>query len=252
MVDESTAARSAGSREDVHAKVSALARGTGRTVAGHRVDRTQADRFRVGLRTPSGRDTKVYGSAEHAAQAIHEGQHHDAGTESAFRKVTGSKPDITKMTTEEMQQHLNAGKITTGEIVAEMERRGKIRTEAENKARLPGGAETRYDKPFHKTNEPAEYLRKLRGGAPPTAEGTPIPGSRSQLMDLYHQYMAMVADAPKGSQREKDITTRLAELRTQISAIDKRAEQSQRTPRVANETAAALAAVRARKGRTRG
>jgi hypothetical protein len=102
MAGEAASARAPKSREEITGHVRNLQRGTGRTIGGHRIDRTQKDKYRVGLKTAKGRDTKLYDSPEHAAQALHEGKHHEAGgaarvaggartaaAETAVRKLAG-------------------------------------------------------------------------------------------------------------------------------------------------------------------
>jgi len=93
LAQEATAggAQTGGMPHDEIVKQTALViRGTGRRINGHRVDRTQKDKFRVGLLKPGGRDTKVYDTVEGAAKAIAEGQHHDEGKSSAFRAAVRS------------------------------------------------------------------------------------------------------------------------------------------------------------------
>lgn len=97
LAQEATAggAQTGGMPHDEIVKQTALViRGTGRRINGHRVDRTQKDKFRVGLLKPGGRDTKVYDTVEGAAKAIAEGQHHDEGKSSAFRKAVRPEPRI--------------------------------------------------------------------------------------------------------------------------------------------------------------
>lgn len=89
MTEEASASRAAPDHETVLRSVSTVAKGTGKTIGGHRIDRTQKDKYRVGLKTSSGRDTKLYGTAQDAAKAISEGKHHDSGTEAAVRSITG-------------------------------------------------------------------------------------------------------------------------------------------------------------------
>lgn len=75
-----SAAKGKGGHEEILAQVQKVGRGTGRRVGGHRIDRTQKDKYRVGLFKPGGgRDTHVYDTPHDAAKAIHEGRHHEPG-----------------------------------------------------------------------------------------------------------------------------------------------------------------------------
>jgi hypothetical protein len=107
MAKEATSGRS---HEEIQGHVRNLPKGTGRTIGGHRVDRTQKDRYRVGLKTDKGRDTRLYDSPEHAARALHEGKHHEAG--GAAQQAGGARNAAADKAVREM-----AGKSTGRYVV---------------------------------------------------------------------------------------------------------------------------------------
>lgn len=221
------------SHDEILGHVRNLPKGSGRRINGHHIDRTQGDKYRVGFRKAGGgRDTKLYGSPEDAAKAIHTGEHHEGGGAAAtaggarqgaqkqtapkapaagpsrYTIVLTGKPnkDKTHYGVKDKQTGTNiisgvdqktametamdrnasvpkgderpyadtpdqqlrdmiargdneaAARELTGRIVAEQ----KARTEAENKARFPGGSVTRNTQAGVGVGKP-----DLAGGATP-------------------------------------------------------------------------------------
>src|SRR5262249_44408374 len=80
MVREAASTRTGPSHEEITGHIRNIQKGSGRTIGGHHIDRTQKDKYRVGLKKEGGgRDTRLYDSPEDAARAMHEGKHHEAG-----------------------------------------------------------------------------------------------------------------------------------------------------------------------------
>jgi len=129
------------SHDEASGHIGNLKKGTGRRVGGVMVDRTQGDKYRVGFFKPGGgRDTRTYDSVDHAAKAVSEGKHHDAGAVTgratkATAAATPSKPDITTQTTAQLKEHLTKGTYKLSEVQAEIERRQQAKTKPATEAK---------------------------------------------------------------------------------------------------------------------
>ena len=105
MAKEATAGQSV-SHDSALKSIRGIEPGKGKTVNSHWVDRPTATGYRVKLKKPGGergRDTKVYSTPEHAAQAVMDGKHHDedgapsppkAPTEETFRKTVAKPGEV--------------------------------------------------------------------------------------------------------------------------------------------------------------
>jgi hypothetical protein len=151
MASEAASARAPKSAEEIQGHVRNLQKGTGRTIGGHRIDRTQRDKYRVGLRKEGGgRDTKLYDSPEHAAQALHEGKHHEAG--GAAKVAGGARTAAADKAVREMAGKAPAGgeRHKSGDRVVYTDKRGKEHTATVKRA---------YTVP--RSPEPSQYTIEL-------------------------------------------------------------------------------------------
>jgi hypothetical protein len=180
MASEAASARAPKSAEEITGHVRNLQKGTGRTIGGHRIDRTQRDKYRVGLRKEGGgRDTKLYDSPEHAAQALHEGRHHEAGgaakvaggaRDRAVRDMAGRAP-----ANEKLNQYADALKAAGYNNVRVVTSNSKnhLRVSYESPGGGPAHAETFHEAQIDRRIQIAKDMaaeRKSRGTAPAAGE----------------------------------------------------------------------------------
>jgi hypothetical protein len=188
------------SHDEVLGHVRNVGKGTGRRINGHRIDRTQGDKYRVGLLGSGARDTKVYQTPEGAAKAIAEGQHHDEGKSRALREVVSGAPSAPpagkfKSPTPEVQMTEvrkrqgeiaaasgqwagKAVEIHSGPFAGET---GKVIRADQHGVVMESADGTRYNPGLHQIREaPATLKVPLRGDEVPDTGYTPGKGITSK------------------------------------------------------------------------
>lgn len=204
-----SAAKGKGGHEEILAQVQKVGRGTGRRVGGHRIDRTQKDKYRVGLFKPGGgRDTHVYDTPHDAAKAIHEGRHHEPGAaRPEVARPEAAKPEAAKP--ESMSQRATVMKHldeipgllgVSGQIQSSADRRvavaiGDIKDELSG---LPGSEDLNFIRGKMAILAGAEQDAAKRGGmGSPSARVL-----AARLGDLQAQLIAVYPEAAPAAKPE--------------------------------------------------